>query len=268
MEDLNKNQLILLTLLVSFVTSIATGIITTSLLQEAPPGVTQVINRVVEKTIEKVGEDGKVQTVKEVTVVVKEEDQVINSISKNTKSIVRIKDNALVDGVTPFYGAGFLVTKEGLVVSARRDILNPNSTYTATFADGSSFSMTVVGIDEPNKLAFFKIAKDPKLSIQADPVTIGTAQTQLGQSIVALDGQEKNTVSIGRVTGLPQTQSEPKDIIAIETDISSQATVLGMPLINLSGEIVGIRNEVNTTSSQSFVPALAIRKGINQYGQK
>src|SRR6185295_13668801 len=91
MEDLNKQQLILLTLLISFVTSIATGIITFTLLQEAPVEVTQTINRVVERTIEKVapaeGQPEKTVT----TVVVNEEDRVLDSISKNEKSIVRLK---------------------------------------------------------------------------------------------------------------------------------------------------------------------------------
>ena len=92
MEDLNKNQLILLTLLVSFVTSIATGIITVSLLQEAPPVVTQTINRVIERTIEQVvpESEGGGTVTREVTVVVTEEDQVIDAISKNAKSVVRV----------------------------------------------------------------------------------------------------------------------------------------------------------------------------------
>src|SRR3989338_9783586 len=53
-EDLSKAQLILLTILVNFVTSVATAILAVSLLDHAPPYVTQTINRVVEHSIETV----------------------------------------------------------------------------------------------------------------------------------------------------------------------------------------------------------------------
>ncbi|MCE9585048.1 hypothetical protein K8Q94_00265 [Candidatus Nomurabacteria bacterium] len=53
-KDLNKTQLILLALLLSFVTSIATGISTVTLLQQAPASVTVPINRVVRQTVEKI----------------------------------------------------------------------------------------------------------------------------------------------------------------------------------------------------------------------
>src|SRR6185295_7741638 len=54
LEHLTKHQIVLLTLLVSFVTSIATGIVTVSLVNQAPPGVTRTINQIVEHTVEKV----------------------------------------------------------------------------------------------------------------------------------------------------------------------------------------------------------------------
>ncbi len=53
-EELSKSQLILLTILVNFVTSVATGILTVSLLDQAPPSLTQTINRVIEHTVQTV----------------------------------------------------------------------------------------------------------------------------------------------------------------------------------------------------------------------
>jgi len=53
-KDLNKSQLILLALLISFVTSIASAIATVSLMEQAPAPVTQTINRVIQNTIEKI----------------------------------------------------------------------------------------------------------------------------------------------------------------------------------------------------------------------
>jgi len=53
-KDLNKTQLILLALLLSFVTSIATGITTVTLMEQAPSSVTVPINRIIKQTVEKI----------------------------------------------------------------------------------------------------------------------------------------------------------------------------------------------------------------------
>lgn len=53
-KDLDKKQYILLILLITFVVSIATGIVTVSLMNQAPKSVPQTINNVIQRTIEKV----------------------------------------------------------------------------------------------------------------------------------------------------------------------------------------------------------------------
>jgi len=53
-KELNKSQLILLAILLSFITSIATGITTVTLLEKAPQSVTVPINRIVLETVEKI----------------------------------------------------------------------------------------------------------------------------------------------------------------------------------------------------------------------
>jgi hypothetical protein len=268
MEDLNKTQLILLTLLVSFVTSIATGIITVSLLQEAPANVTQTVNRVVEKTIERVvpDESGGGESIREVTVVVNEEDLVIDAISMNSKVIVRIRDNALVNGVSQFYGIGFLVNKNGLIVSARRDTLNPGSTYTATFQDGSTFSMKVIGVDDVGNLAFFQTPEDSRTSLPSEPVKLGTSDPKLGQTVIMIEGQDKDVITIGRVSSFvftdPSASADDQSPLRINTDVTAKTQVVGSPIVNLSGEIVGVRVGAAEGSTISFTPLSILRQAL------
>jgi len=82
-EQLTKTQIILLTLLVSFVTSIATGIVTVTLMDQAPPAITRTINRVVEKTIQTVVPDTtQTASVKKEIVIVKEQNVVADVVEK------------------------------------------------------------------------------------------------------------------------------------------------------------------------------------------
>lgn len=53
-KDLNKQQLLLLAILLSFVISIATGITTVTLMEQAPKSVTVPITRIVKETVEKI----------------------------------------------------------------------------------------------------------------------------------------------------------------------------------------------------------------------
>lgn len=254
MEDLTKTQLVLLTLLVSFVTSIGTGIITTSLLAEAPAGVTQTINRVVERTIEKVvPAPTNPLPPKEVTVVVKEEDAIINTIDKLTKSVVSIKVRS-ANGTENFYGLGTIVSKDGLVVSDGESFVIDGS-YSATLHDGTVLSMELTSRN--TGLAFFKIAQT---STQREFVAVPFSSTplKLGQSVIAVQGRDATSVAVGRVTALGS--------LSVTTDLASRGELPGGPIANLSGELVGIKASSPDLSLPPgiYVTGETIKKSLSQ----
>ena len=256
MEDLNKHQLILLTLLVSFITSIATGIITFTLLQEAPVAVTNTINRVVEKTIEKsVPDEGGKTIIKEVQVV-NEEDLVLESIDKSAKSIIRIK-SLCFDGVEVVTGIG-LVVADGIVVTDAQSFVNQNSNI--LFDDGKSFGVSKSYTD--NSLVFLKVGKATSESYTFYPAILGNSDTlKLGQTIIAIGGKQSNSVSIGRIS---QIQKNDKAISTeIISDIAVSKSQLGSPIINTSGEIVGIEKPINESQNFiSYIPISAVKSSL------
>src|ERR1035437_4866885 len=117
-KELNKTQLILLAILLSFVVSIATGITTVTLMQQAPASFTMPVNRVIQQTIEKIQQvEGKTVTQ---TVVVKEEDLVVDAIAKNTAATFSItKQVENIDFTTSEVsaGRGFAISNSGIIVA-------------------------------------------------------------------------------------------------------------------------------------------------------
>src|SRR3989344_8073210 len=118
-KDLNKSQLILLAVLLSFVTSIATGITTVSLMQQAPASFTVPVNREIRQTVEKIQQVEGKTTVQ--TVVVKEEDLVVDAIAKNKSAVFTITKEILdteLKTVEVSAGRGFAVSKDTIVADA------------------------------------------------------------------------------------------------------------------------------------------------------
>jgi S1-C subfamily serine protease len=273
MEDLNKNQIVLLTILISFVTSIATGIMTTSLLMEAPVEVTQTINRVVEKTIETVTPADTTEKItnkpkeKEVTtVVVSEEDRVIDSIAKNTKSIVRIREKNDELGINNFYAMGLVVNTEGLIITDKK-LVSDVMKYSAILSDGQEVPLvSASSLNKKSSFGFF-LAK-PKDKIMFYPALIASSEPKLGQSVISIGGDSRNAISVGRVASLSYKDQEstttPKTLSSIETDFSPVDGVFGSPIISLSGEVLGI-NISDVSSSKVFTPSGFIKKEIGLF---
>jgi len=228
LEQLTKHQTLLLTLLVSFVTSIATGIVTVSLMDQAPEGVTRVINQIVERTVETVvpaNQGAAVAT--ERTVVVKQDELVPQSIAAVQKSVVRI----VVKGGTGPITRGVVVDANGLaaVDSAALSATNPRD-LEAILYSGERVPFEVVGDNTGLGITFINL--ELSTSTGFVPATLVDPSTlTLGQTVLRIGGAGGDTVAEGVIAAIPGAE-------IVEASVTSATP--GSVLLTIFGEVIGI----------------------------
>lgn len=292
-EKLTKMQIVLLTLLVSFVTSIATGIVTVTLMDQAPPAVTQTLNRVVERTIERVvpNESQKASVIrKETTVVVKEEDLITDSINKNSKSVVKIKKITEDGSPGAIVGIGVIVSKDG-IVATDPSVLEGSSKYIVETLNGQILNANVVTIDklEPSMFLSIDSLEEDKKTVFYPAILSNSDSFKLGQTVISLTGENRINVAMGIISELieediviespaesnpnvkdienkqKQKENEGKKTITIlsviKTSIDEKSVIVGSPLVNIFGEVIGIStvNLSTTEKTALFTPAKKIK---------
>lgn len=291
MNDLNKHQLVLLVLLVSFVTALATGIVVATLVSQAPPPLTQTIQRVIEKVTEKAAEIAptplKRDEAKELELSALARDILIEDIAKRVSpavvSVIATKDIPVAeqyfsnplpgdDFLNQFFpefqipqfrqkdaeprrekqqassGTGFFVSGDGLLITNKHVVDDPDAEYSVIMNDQKKFSAKVLARDPLNDIAVLKI------SAQAGGfkyVALGDSESaKIGHTAIVIGnslGEFQNTVSVGVISGLRRTivasgaRSGPEELSEIiQTDAAINPGNSGGPLLNLKGEAVGL----------------------------
>ncbi len=213
LEHLNKTQIILLTTLVAFVSSIATSIVTVTLMDQAPPGTTTTIRNVVERTVERVVQSGAPkETVK--TVIVREEDLIADAVDKQSKALARIfvtpavgaaQQNTATAAATlavsgpEFITLGFVVSDDGTIVTDSA-LVSEETTYTVTLVDSTTFDAKVVFQNEEQHVAFLKPLK--ALDKKAIPADMGDSDSiRLGVTTIVVGGKEQTSANVGIISG-------------------------------------------------------------------
>ncbi|OGG80560.1 hypothetical protein A3A39_01600 [Candidatus Kaiserbacteria bacterium RIFCSPLOWO2_01_FULL_54_13] len=260
MEELNKSQIILLTLLVSFVTSIATGIVTVSLMEQAPPAFTQTVNRVVERTVERIvpsGQTASTVVTTEKTVVVKESDLIVEAVKKMTPSLVQVYSQA---SEPVFLGLGIVLDGSGSVVTDA-SILGEAVEVGISLSDGSRTTASVTSRSNDTGMAILQSAtttSDGK-ALSFTPAVISVGKPDLGQTVVVLSGKSIPRIADGLVTALvPQAEGTGA---VIDTNISADFVMEGSPLVNTEGALLGVSTQVSRTSSpRAFMPSSVLVK--------
>lgn len=236
LERLTKHQIILLTLLVALVTSIATGIVTVSLMNQQPQGITRTINQIVEHTVQTVvpaAQDAAAAgpvTVTTKTVVVKDDDLTAQSIAAVQKSIVRITAR----GGEELVARGVIVDSKGTALTDSDALVASGATsFDAILSDGTRVPVSVVSDATSSSIAVVTVSAGT--STAAAPATLSdSSKLQLGQSIIRIGGKGVDTVGEGVIATLP-TKNNPS---FIEASVSSATP--GSLLMNIFGEVIGI----------------------------
>jgi len=166
-------------------------------------------------------------------------------------------------------GSGFIVRKDGLIVTNKHVVSSDTAKYTVKLSTGKSYDATVQARDPSTDLALIKIN-----AANLPVVELGdSSKVALGQKVIAVGntlGEYQNTVTTGIISGLNRSvtasdgmgSSEPLDNL-IQTDAAINPGNSGGPLVNLSGQVIGINTAVDT-QAQSVGFAIPINNVKSQ----
>lgn len=180
---------------------------------------------------------------------------VAEKVGKSVVSIVTTSVSATYFGAAEQQGAGtgIIVGADGYVLT-NKHVVDGARSLTIVGADGTQYTrVEVLGADPLNDLAFLKISDVHNLPV----AELGDSTTvRVGQNVVAIGnslGQYQNTVTSGIIsgTGRPITASDGSSSSSAEnltdllqTDAAINPGNSGGPLLNSSGQVIGINTAV------------------------
>jgi serine protease Do len=237
--------------------------------------------------------------------IVTEESVTINAVKKIGPSVVTIEEEANQTSQSeplqfgPFsifglqqqqntapqnIGSGFIVSKEGLVVTSKHVVSDATVKYAVITNNDKKYKVKSIYKDPLNDIAVLKIEPSENSGNKLVEVELGdSSRLQVGQFVVAMGtalGEFKNTVTTGVISGLGRGITagdqfagfvEKLDDV-IQTDAAINPGNSGGPLINSSGQVIGINTAV-AQNGQNIGFALPINilkaslKTFNESGQ-
>src|SRR3989344_8277622 len=144
-------------------------------------------------------------------------------------------------------GSGFIVDPNGIILTNKHVIADPNAEYTIVTFDNKKYPAVILGRDPVDDVAILKIeAKNlPTIPLgESEHIELGQADLAIGNAL----GIFQNTVSSGIISGLSRSiaakadQESPVQEMRglLQTDAAINPGNSGGPLVNMNGEAIGI----------------------------
>jgi len=197
-----------------------------------------------------IGEKNKPLQYIDVSDVIKvEESQIINVADKVSPAVVRISTTQVVQDFfftyeTPGLGSGFIISEDGLIVT-NNHVIEGAKKITVTLSDGKEYDGFIVGTDPSSDVALLRInAKGLPYLTFSD-----SSMLKVGQTVIAIGNPYgfDHTVTVGVISALERTltfEDGTTLVGVIQTDAAINPGNSGGPLLNLSGEVVGMNTAI------------------------
>lgn len=178
-------------------------------------------------------------------------------------------------------GSGFVVNADGLIITNKHVVSDNSAKYHVVTFDNKNYTITRIYRDPLNDIAILKIDPNQNTGTTLKPVDMGdSSHLQVGQFVVAIGtalGEFRNTVTTGVVSGLGrgitagdefQGSAEKLDNV-IQTSAAINPGNSGGPLVNSSGQVIGINTAV-AAGGQNIgfaLPINAVKDSLNNFNQ-
>jgi S1-C subfamily serine protease len=178
-----------------------------------------------------------------------------------------------------YIGSGFVASSDGLIVTNKHVVSDTSSTYFVVDQNGDKYDVTQIYRDPLNDIAILKTKKTPTGGFR--PVVMGdSSNLQVGQFVIAIGtalGEFRNTVTTGVISGLgrgitagsPLEGSVEQLDNVIQTDAAINPGNSGGPLLNSSGQVIGINTAVSTQGQNIgfAIPISVVKDTLNNFNK-
>lgn len=228
--------------------------------------------------------------------IVKEESVVIDIVKKVGPSVVTVSADLPRVSQSPFnfgpyffdvpeeensrepqdIGSGFIVTADGLIVTNKHVVSDPNTKYHVITSDDKQYDVQRIYRDPLNDVAILKISASGLKAVELGD----SSKLQVGQFAIAIGtalGEFRNTVTTGVISGLGRgiTAGRPLQGVSeefsnvIQTDAAINPGNSGGPLLNSAGQVIGVNSAI-AASGQNIgfaLPINIIKESIENFNQ-
>jgi len=159
-------------------------------------------------------------------------------------------------------GSGFVVSADGSILTNAHVVSDSGvtadsvkvvfKTLSGSGTDTTTVAATVVGVDETSDVALLKV--DPAKAPALDPLPLGdSSAVQVGEAVVAIGNPLGYDFSVtsGIVSATNRNLQSPNGSVipdGIQTDAAINEGNSGGPLIDASGQVIGINEQIASQS--------------------